>query len=194
MESVPGAIATGLQDSSLDGGEMLEAMWNDTDIPLAYLITFRSYGSWLHGDKRRSIDRFHNRYKSPYIEPNPRWHRHNTQALEGQPVILDAQQRTSVERAIRECCEIRKWHLHALNVRTNHIHVVVGIGSLRPERALIAFKANATKQLRRDGCWRQDSTPWAEKGSKRYLWNERSVAQAIEYVLCGQGDELPDFD
>jgi hypothetical protein len=47
-------------------------MWNDTDMPLAYLITFRSYGTWLHGDQRGSIDRFHNRYKSPYIEPNPR--------------------------------------------------------------------------------------------------------------------------
>jgi hypothetical protein len=33
-------------------------MWNDTDIPLAYLITFRCYGTWLHGDKRGSIDRF----------------------------------------------------------------------------------------------------------------------------------------
>ena len=29
---------------------------------------------------------------------------------------------------------------------------------------------------------------------QRYLWNERSVAQAIEYVLYGQGDDLPDFD
>jgi len=26
------------------------------------------------------------------------------------------------------------------------------------------------------------------------LWNERSVARAIDYVLYGQGDELPDFD
>ena len=34
----------------------------------------------------------------------------------------------------------------------------------------------------------------AEKGSKRYLWNERSVKQAIDYVLYGQGDELPNFD
>jgi hypothetical protein len=32
------------------------------------------------------------------------------------------------------------------------------------------------------------------KGSKRYLWNEQSVAKAIEYVLYGQGDELPDFE
>ena len=62
------------------------------------------------------------------------------------------------------------------------------------ERALTAFKANATRQMREDGCWRRDSSPWAEKGSNRYLWNERSVAQAIDYVLYGQGDEPPDFD
>jgi hypothetical protein len=35
---------------------------------------------------------------------------------------------------------------------------------------------------------------WADKGSKRKLWNEQSVARAIDYVLNGQGDELPDFD
>ena len=169
-------------------------MWNDTDIALAYLITFRCYGTWLHGDKRGSIDRFHNAYKSPYIEPNPRWHRHNAQALEGEPVILDARRRTSVEGAIRETCQLRKWHLHALSVRTNHAHVVVSIGTLKPKRALTAFKAKATRQMRQDRCWLEDSTPWAARGSLRYLWNERSVAQAIEYVLYVQGDELPDFD
>jgi len=52
---------------------MLVPMWNDTDIPLTYLITFRCYGTWLHGAQRGSIDRFHNRYKSPYIEPNESW-------------------------------------------------------------------------------------------------------------------------
>ena len=100
----------------------------------------------------------------------------------------------SVDRAIRETCELRKWHLHTLNARTNHVHVVVSIGSIKPERALIAFKANATKHLRQDGHWRHDSTPWAEKGSQRSLWNERSVAQAIDYVLYGQGDDLPEFE
>jgi len=35
-------------------------VWNDTDIPLAFLITFRTYGSWLHGDMRGSIDRYNN--------------------------------------------------------------------------------------------------------------------------------------
>src|SRR6266576_3310122 len=104
-------------------------MWNDTDIPLAYLITFRCYGTWLHGDKRGSIDRFHNRYKSAYIEPNERWHRHNVQVLDGEPLVLDAVQRRAVDRAIRETCSFRKWHLYGLNVRTSHIHAVVSIGS-----------------------------------------------------------------
>jgi len=168
-------------------------MCNDTDIPLAYLISFRCFGTWLHGDKRGSIDRFHNRYKSPYIDPNEKWNRHNTLVLQGEPVVLNTIQRKSVEKAVRETCSFRKWYLHALNVRTNHIHAVVAIGLLRPKRALSAFKANATRQMREDGCWRQDTSPWAEKGSKRCLWNERSVAQAIDYVLYGQGDEPPDF-
>jgi len=93
-------------------------MWNDTDIPLAYFISFRAYGTWLHGDKRGSIDRFNNRYRSPYIP----------------------------------------------------------------------------RQLRQDGLWLYSFTPWADKGSKRRLWNERSVAKAIDYVLNGQGNDLPDFD
>jgi hypothetical protein len=52
-------------------------MWNDTDIPLAYLITFRCYGTWFHGNKRGSIDRFRNNYKSPYIAPDATWRRHS---------------------------------------------------------------------------------------------------------------------
>ena len=128
------------------------------------------------------------------MDPNEKWLRHNAQVLKGQPVTLDASQRQSVEAAIRETCAFRQWHLHAVNARTNHVHTVVSIGLIKPERALTAFKANATRQMRQAGCWRHESSPWTEKGSKRYLWNERSVARAIDYVLYGQGDELPDFD
>ena len=59
---------------------------------------------------------------------------------------------------------------------------------------LVALKANATRQLRQDGLWAHDFSPWVRKGSRRNLWNEQSVARAIEYVLYGQGDELPDFE
>ncbi|MEW6126132.1 MAG: transposase [Acidobacteriota bacterium] len=169
-------------------------MWNDTDTPLAYLITFRCHGTWLHGDSRRSTDRFHNRYQSPFISPNKQWEKYNKQILKGEPVTLDPSQRKSVEFAIRETCDLRKWSLLAINVRTNHIHLVASIGELKPELALNALKANATRQMRQDGYWQRQCSPWADKGSKRYLWTENSVERAIDYVINGQGDVLPEFD
>jgi REP element-mobilizing transposase RayT len=169
-------------------------MWNDTDIALAHLITFRCYGTWLHGDERGSVDRSHNQYKSAYALPNRPRHQYNKGMLKGETVVVDASQRTSVEAAIRETCARRAWLLHAINVRTNHVHAVVSIGDKKPELALNAFKANATRQMRQDGCWWREDSPWVDRGSKRYLWNERSIALAIDYVVNGQGDELPEFD
>lgn len=168
-------------------------MWNDTDIPLAYLITFRSYGTWLHGDERGSVSRHKNQYKSSRLQQNQKWLETNTQRLKSEIVTLNAEQRNAVEKAIRETCDIRKWHLQAINVRTNHVHTVVSIGIKKPEIALNTFKANATRQMRQNGCWKNEKSPWADKGSKRYLWNEKSVALAVEYVLYGQGEELPEL-
>src|SRR5262249_30081347 len=149
---------------------------------------------WLHGDKRGSIDRFHNLYQSPYLPPNEQWHEHNARTLKGEPVTLGAARRESVDKAIRETCAVRHWLLRAINVRTNHAHVVVSIGDTKPEQALNAFKANATRQMRQDGCWPHAYSPWADKGSKRWLWSERGIERAMDYVMNGQGDELPDFD
>jgi Transposase and inactivated derivatives len=169
-------------------------MWNDTDIPLAIFITFRCHGTWLHGDDRGSIDRFNNKYNSPRIPRNSNWIKHNQELLKHPPALLTAHQRRSAEKGIRDCCAKRKWNLLAINVRTNHIHTVVVVGDKKPTAVLIAFKANATRQMREDRCWHFEHSPWVEKGSKRNLWNERSIANAIEYVINGQGGDLPDFD
>jgi REP element-mobilizing transposase RayT len=169
-------------------------MWNDTDIPLAYLITFRCYGTWLHGDSRGSVNRFQNRYKTNFLPAEEKWLDTNRQRLKDRPVILNTMQRQCVEKAIRETCEIRDWHLQAINVRTNHVHIVVSIGMKPPAIALNAFKANATRIMRESNCWESARSPWADKGSERYLWNEQSLEKAVDYVIKGQGDDLPDFD
>ena len=168
-------------------------MWNYTDTPLAYFISFRACGTWLHGDQRGSIDRANNRYRSPYIESNPVWHRFNQQQLRVPPLKLGHSQRKSIETAIYETCEIREWPVLALNVRTNHVHVVL-TANRSSKLVLVALKANATRHLRQDGLWTHAFSPWARKGSRRNLWNEQSVARAIDYVLNGQGDKLLDFD
>jgi hypothetical protein len=115
-------------------------MWNDIDLPLAYLITFRCHGTWLHGDERSSTDRRHNIYRTPHIPVNEKWERHNRQALRSEAPTLDARQRQSVANAIRETCLYRRWHLLALGVRTNHVHVVVSIGTTKPSRALMLLR------------------------------------------------------
>jgi REP element-mobilizing transposase RayT len=171
----------------------MKPVWNDTDIPLAYLITFRTFGTWLHGDERGSIDRFHNQYKSSRIAPNPKWSEYNKNLANRNPVVLNAEQRNAIEEAIVEVCNYRNWGLKAINVRTNHVHAVVAINLTKPEKALNDFKSYATRKMRRNNCWQSEKSPLSDKGSKRYLWNEQSVGLACDYVVNGQGDELPDF-
>ena len=84
--------------------------------------------------------------------------------------------------------------MHAINVRTNHVHLVVSVGEKKSGIVLNAFKANATRRMRESGYWQSTLSPWSDKGSKRYLWNEQSIARAVDYVMNGQGDDLPDFD
>lgn len=110
------------------------------------------------------------------------------------PVFLSAEMRDSVETAIKETCHFRDRILYAINIRTNHGHVVVDAGSESPSKVLQALKANATRYMRQRGVWREDFSPWSVRGSKRFLWNDKSVNAAIDYVLYGQGDELPNFD
>ena len=168
-------------------------MWNDTEVPLAYLFTFRTYGSWLHGDERGSINRFRNRFKTNYLPPEPQWFDRNISKLKCPPVKLDAAMRTSVEKAIRECCDHREWLLYGINVRTNHVHLVAAIGNTKSANALGAFKANATRELRDKNLWKFEHSPWVDKGSVRNLWNQEHVSKAVSYVLFGQGNDLPKF-
>ncbi len=168
--------------------------FSDSRIPLAYLITFRCYGTWLHGDERGSVDRDHNVYGTPFLSQDAKREAEEQLRLKQAPVELDGARREAVAAALREVCTYRGWSLHALNVRTNHLHAVVS-AACKPEKVLNDFKAYATRGMRTAGLWKHTTSPWAEKGSRRYLWKEKSVARAIDYVLNHQGNELlPDFD
>lgn len=169
-------------------------MWNDTDIPLAYLITFRCYGTWLHGDKRGSTNRFRNGFGSSPLPANQDWLQTNTGRMKRDPVKLNAKQRLCIENTIRETCRVLEWGLFAINVRTNHIHVVVSAGDRKAEGVLNALKSYSTRDMRKAGIWRATESPWSDKGSVRRLWNEKHILDAVEYVIDGQGGPLPEFD
>jgi REP element-mobilizing transposase RayT len=160
------------------------------EFPLAYLITFRGCGTWLHGDPRGSVDRFHNRYGTPRIPHNKHWEKYNRRNLRESPFTMKSRQRKLVKEAIQETCKIRGWGFWATNVRSNHVHTVVS-ADCNPESILVAFKANATRKLREAGSWRSARSPWVEKGSKKYLWTQADVVNAVAYVEYDQGEPLP---
>jgi len=83
--------------------------FNDDHTPLGYLLTFRAYGTWLHGDKRGSVDRLHKRFGSPMLPPSERRNQIERRLLKQRPVKFDARQRDAIESAARETCTIRKW-------------------------------------------------------------------------------------
>jgi REP element-mobilizing transposase RayT len=162
----------------------------DEQFPRAYLITFRAYGTWLHGDRRGSVDRFHNRFGTPRIPHNESWRKYKQTLLTQSPVKLGMRRRAVVKEAVRETCKIRNWLCWTTNVRTNHVHTVVS-ARCKPDKVLAAIKANATRRLREGGYWRSSRSPWVDRGSKKYLWTERDLINAIVYVDYEQGEPLP---
>ena len=172
----------------------MECDYDDLDFPLAYLITFRCYGTWLHGDERGAIDRHgHNVYGTPRLAPNRRLQDLMRRGMKQQPFLLSPEQREIVEAAIHEVCQHRGYELRAINARSNHVHVVVSAQS-KPEPIRDAFKSYTTRTLRDAHLIGEQTRPWERGGSRRYLWKPRHVALAIEYVLYGQGDIIPDFE
>ncbi len=164
------------------------------EIPLAYLITVRTYGTWLHGDERMSVDRHgKNVYGTKRVAPSKNLKTRMDENTKRSAFLLNRKQRKRVEKTIDEVCKYRTYELMALSVRTNHFHAVVFAGC-KPEVVIHAFKSYSTRAMREEGLIDQDTIPWARGGSRRYLWKPKSVSLAVDYVLNGQGADLNRFD
>ncbi|MEQ1604985.1 MAG: hypothetical protein ABL999_08955 [Pyrinomonadaceae bacterium] len=169
---------------------MKELDWDDNAFPLGYLITVRTYGTWLHGDERGSVDRHgKNIYGTPRIVQNENLRSQMAEEMRAEPFILNREQIFVVDSEIREVCLVRNYLLRALNVRTNHFHVVVS-AQKRPELIASSFKSNATRSLREKDLVLPESRIWSRGLSRRYLWKPHHVAGAIDYTLNRQGPDL----
>lgn len=158
--------------------------------PLAYMLTFTAYGTWLHGDERGSVDRWNNTLGNEALAPDPRRNEYVSQfRLKAPPFRLDAVARLIVTEAIRYVCERRDWALHAVNVRTNHVHAVVS-GSERLEAILTAPKAWSTRRLAEAGVVQRSRPVWTRHGSTRYAWTDEDLQDMCWYVVEGQGPPL----
>ena len=160
-------------------------------IPLGYLITFRTYGTWLHGDWRGSVDRRHRTPRTALLPPRPGLATAERRQLRHEQIFLDVPRRAVVASSLEETCRHHAWLLHAMSVRTEHVHVVVSLsGETPPERIMTSMKAWATRRMVEGGLVLPGMKPWSRHGSTRYLWTETALVSACRYVLEGQGAPL----
>jgi len=176
--------------------------------PLAYFLTWSTYGTWLPGDERGWI-----LYAHGWQFPDAARMLEAEARMTEDACRLDGEQRDVVERQIAETCKIRNWELHAVNCRSNHAHVVV-TAHQAPKIVRNQLKAWCTRRLKeleakrrlgeetprsRFGLVADASTPtrsvsedpirenwWAERGSQRFINDSESLEAAILYVRDGQ--------
>ena len=165
-------------------------IFENNDFPQAYLLTIRTFGTWLHGDGRHSVGRNgKNVYGELDILPNEGLEKWMTEEMRYPPRVLNSRERKVVQDSIVELCTRKTYLLHALNVRTNHTHIVL-TAQRKPERIIIEIKANATKWLREAGLAKATERIWSRGKSRLYLWKPKNVISAVNYVLYGQGEEI----
>jgi REP element-mobilizing transposase RayT len=180
--------------------------------PLAYFLTWTTYGTWLPGDERGWVKR-----GEGFQLPDPIRRSDAEARMTEDACSLDNEQRKLVETTIADHCRIRGWYLHTVNRRTNHVHVVV-TASRDPDEVREQFKAWCTRKLKELQQSRTRSATlarrasegrlparrasegrlparraseavshirrnwWTERGSKRFIGDEESLEAVIRYV------------
>ncbi|MBL6705133.1 MAG: transposase [Planctomycetaceae bacterium] len=104
-------------------------------------------------------------------------------------VRLTPDQRQAVEDQIKETCQHRGWHLHAVNCRSNHVHAVVSPDETPPKKIRSDLKAYATRRLKSFDNTRDKW--WAERGSIRWVYTDGDLETVVIYVVDAQ-DRKPE--
>jgi REP element-mobilizing transposase RayT len=150
--------------------------------PLAYLLTWTTYGTWLPGDQRGWVDRQRQNGIGPILPPEPAREAFARDRMKEPPFILDAKCRQVISEVIYQTCDIRGWFLHALAVQSNHVHVVISAADIAPKQIIGASKANGSRVLKEKYSEHNRKHWWTRGGSTRYLNSKESVNHAIAYV------------
>ena len=142
--------------------------------PLAYFLTFTVRGSWRHNDSRGSWKR-NGRFIPPrsYVRSQPN---------RIPPHFFSEEERTVIENALVEQCQIKQWRLYEKTVCRNHVHIVLAASEFPPETVMKMLKSKATFRLRKSGFVREDEKIWTQHGSTRYLFDDQSLEAACRYV------------
>lgn len=148
--------------------------------PVTYFITWTTYGTWLPGDARG----WRKSTGGPQL-PRPRLEEWCRSRMTENAVLLKSDQRLRVEAVFRKHAAIRGWVLHAVSVRSNHVHLVV-TANKPPELVRDQFKAYATRVLRQPPGAIEQEKIWARGGDGEIIDGDTNLEQVVQYVIEAQ--------
>jgi REP element-mobilizing transposase RayT len=155
---------------------------------IAFFSTWTTYGTWLPGDERGWFQSGRG-----WREPNRMQILEAALRMTEDAITFDLEQRRLVEKVVADHCAIRRWVLHAVNCRTNHVHVVVTAPVPLIEVPREQFKAWCTRRLKELQRSRQTGKQpavrekwWTERGWDVYIDEEDELAEVMFYVLQAQ--------
>lgn len=167
-----------------------------------WLLTSTFYGNWLPGDSRGFVSRVtderpedtattsrrkHGLPGTPYDADLRGLRLFAEQQMRGPSIRISEEQAKSLLKQFQETARVRSWHLFAVAIMTDHVHIVVGvIGDPDPTKVLGDFKAYGSRALNKSWGVPPSETWWTYAGSKRVLVTEQSLRNAIHYVLFKQ--------
>ncbi|MFM8735324.1 MAG: transposase [Pirellulales bacterium] len=150
--------------------------------PVAFFITWTTFGSWLPGDVRGWADS-----RGVMHLPAERLRASVARRLAQSAVTLTVADRGAVRQSIETLCRIRGWHLHAVNCRLQHVHVVITASGRMPEAVMQQLKMWASRGLEAvvdesRGSRRSQHRWWTRGGSLRRVFGERDLEAVVTYV------------
>lgn len=120
------------------------------------------------------------------LDPNPEMEEASRERMNGPAFEMNERQREVVRATIQEVACHRGWEVHALNVRTNHVHAVVRAPGAAAEKVMNDLKAWSTRRLREARLVRHDAKLWTRHGSTPHLYETDELLGAIDYVVNQQ--------
>jgi hypothetical protein len=148
--------------------------------PIAYFITWPTYGTWLPGDERGWVE-----YHRGWQLPNRDLEQYCRSCMTEEQCLLTPEERSIALQQIVETCEYRQWIHYASACRSNHAPIVIGASNTSPKKIRTDIKAWCTRRLRERSRPQQENW-WAERGSIRFVWDDESLATVVQYVTEAQ--------
>ncbi|HZZ30228.1 MAG TPA: hypothetical protein VFE46_19675 [Pirellulales bacterium] len=151
------------------------------DQPLAYHITFGTYGARLHGDERGTVDCRHNRVNEPILGRNDAWRHASRDRLQFAPISLTLRQRHHSEAIIPEICRRGGWKYHLAAAQADHVHALITADTDgKIVRRLL--KRWLSEELSKFWPLPEGQAWWAESGSVKWIWTGDYFRNVLDYI------------